>query len=106
MRVLAFDRRALIVAEQAHEVLGLQYLLRHLADDDPVELVHRHAQPLATERPLLEADRATVIAILPAPSRVLDQGCAAMTAASDTSEQGGDRHVGQSTGHDAGLRNE
>ncbi|WP_255247133.1 hypothetical protein [Sphingopyxis sp. GW247-27LB] len=34
--ILAFDRRAQIVAEQADEMLGLQYLLRHLADHNAI----------------------------------------------------------------------
>jgi len=61
--IFAFDRRAQIVAEQTHQVLGLQYLLRHLADHDAIELVHRHAQPLAAERPLFEAARTAVVSI-------------------------------------------
>ncbi|WBX85616.1 hypothetical protein [Sphingosinicella microcystinivorans] len=41
--VLAFDCRAQIFIQQGNEVIRLQYLLGHLADDDPVQLVHRYA---------------------------------------------------------------
>ncbi|WP_313337071.1 hypothetical protein [Sphingobium yanoikuyae] len=52
---LAFERGVQIVAEQADQMFGLQYLFRHLTDHYAVELVHWHAQSLAAQRAFLEA---------------------------------------------------
>nr|WP_031293174.1 hypothetical protein [Sphingobium sp. HDIP04] len=98
--IFAFQRRAQIIPEQAHEMLMLQYLLCHLADHDAVELVHRHAQPLAAEGAFLETARATVIAILPTLAGVLDQRSPAMAASSHPGQQR--RRVDQARRHPLG----
>ncbi|MCK9541321.1 MAG: hypothetical protein M0R03_04740 [Novosphingobium sp.] len=41
--IFSLDCSAQIFAQQLLQMVWLQYLLRHLADHNAVELVHRHA---------------------------------------------------------------
>ncbi|MEI2736889.1 MAG: hypothetical protein V9G24_20345 [Rhodoblastus sp.] len=85
--VAAFGCRTHVSLEHLGEPIGLQDAAGDLSDDNVVQLVHGHAQPRTGDRTFLQLLGATVIAVLTAFTRVLDQRGPAIPAACDARQQ-------------------